>query len=161
MIRTSNKITVLIFSIIVTGCMSTGTGNPSSDDSVDRIIDQTSYILNQSSRKDIVILEVPSPENIISEKMTVSALELGARSTAVDYLVKLLAKDNDAVIGVVGRSPRLNKATVKSALKGLVNRSSSGTIYFITDTLYADDLLDIATKVNVTLIPVRSTQNLK
>lgn len=148
--RTLPRIAVLsIFVLIFTsGCATTGAmqGVPIKDR-------QMKEISAVSGPQNMYFIDVPSPDNIISEKLMIASLEFGS-STAIDALVEILSSEKPVTIGVVGDSDAVNAATVKAALKELKNKKTAGTVYLVADTKAQEELHDLAQTVGIKLIVI-------
>lgn len=103
--------------------------------------------------QNMYFIDVPSPDNIISEKLMIASLEFGS-STAIDALVEILSSEKPVMIGVVGDSDAVNAATAKAALKELKNKKTAGTVYLVADTKAREELHDLAQTVGIKLIVV-------
>jgi len=142
-LATALSIFILIFA---SGCATTGAmrGVPAQDR-------QMREIYAASGLKSIYFIAVPSPANVISEKLMAASLAFGS-STAIDALVEVFSKGNPVTIGVIGESDAINAATVKVTLEHLKNKRAAGTLYLVADTKTRDELHDLAQTAGIKLI---------
>lgn len=146
--KTPNIITALSMFVMIfaSGCATTGAmpGVPAKDR-------QIREIYAASRLESMYFVQVPSPDNVISEKLMITTLAFGS-STAIDALVKIFSSGNPATIGVIGESDGVNAATVKITLEQLKNKKATGTIYLVADEKTRDELNDLAQTVGIKLI---------
>lgn len=106
-------LSTLLFSL-VTGCYTST--KSSAQKRPNPYADQMISIMEITDSTDLYFLEVPSPGNLISEKLMLATFEMGQSTVAIDQLVQLLSSGTELSVGILGKSQALNVATVKSAL---------------------------------------------
>lgn len=142
-------LSTLLFSLVTscyTSTKSSGQKRPK------HYADQMTLILEITDSTDLYFLEVPSPGNLISEKLMLTTLEMGQSTLAIDQLVQLLSSGTELSVGILGKSQTLNVATVKSALiktKGMPVAAT--TIVLVANKKQQEILGNVNTHQNVKL----------
>ena len=140
---------------IFSGCVSDSGGSPQvSSKAVTDITKQMTYILAASKSTKMYFMEVPSPNNFLSEKIMLARIALGDGSTAIDQLAELLEKDAVGPIGIVGDSQDINVMTVKKSLKKVAGKHVKGTIDLIANAKIKEELMTLNQNQNVRIVVV-------
>lgn len=153
----TRSILILATMSIFSGCASDSGGSQQvSSKAVTGITKQMTYILAASKSTKMYFMEVPSPNNFLSEKIMLATIALGDGSTAIDQLAELLEKDAVGPIGIVGDSQDINVMTVKQSLKKIAGKHAKGTIYLIADAKIKEELMTLNQELNLNIIVVNA-----
>lgn len=114
---------------------------------------QMNHIYAATKVKTIYFIDVPSPNNIISEKIAVATMALEG-SKAVDALDAFLKKNALVHIGIIGKSQAINVATVKQSLKNMANKPAQGTVYLIAGESEKSELDALNNNKNISIVVV-------
>lgn len=158
MIKTNHIHSILIFVImgILSACATDGGGSKQvSSKPLTKIEKQMSRIMAASVSQEIFFIEVPSPNDFISEKLMLATMSLGGGSTAIDQLSELLKKNVVIHIGIVGKSQAINVMTVKQSLKNMADKSAKGNIYLIADEKEKSELVEVNKNKNINIVVVQ------
>lgn len=137
-----------IMLLLFTACASDKASKPLSE-----VQKQINYIYSKTKISDMYFIEVPSANNIISEKIMLAAIQLNG-SASVDALDGVLKKNDFTHIGVVGRSMPTNVVTIKQSLKNMQNKSARGTIYVIANDKEKFELEAMNKNSNINLVVI-------
>lgn len=103
----------------------------------------------------IYFIDVPSPDNYISEKIMLATMALdGGGSTAVNALDNYLKKNAAIDIGIVGKSQAINVMTVKQSLKHMAGKPAQGTVYLIADAKIEEELTTLNQNKNIKIVVI-------
>lgn len=151
----TRSILILAAMSIFSGCASDSGGSQGvSSKPVTDITKQMAHILAASKSTTMYFMEVPSPNNFLSEKIMLATMALGDGSTAIDQLAVLLEKDAHGPIGIVGDSQAINVMTVKQSLKKVAGKHAKGTIYLIANAKIKEELMTLNQEPNLNIIVV-------
>lgn len=154
-INTLRFILILIVTSVVTACATDGNGGRQvSNKPLTEIERQMADIMATSKLREMIFIEVPSPNNLISEKLMLATMALGEGSTAVDALNEILKKGSPIHVGVVGKSQAINVITVKQSLKNMAGKPAKGTVYLIADAKAKEELVALNQNKNVNIVVV-------
>ena len=120
---------LLILSFVSACATSNGTQKQAAAKPPSKIQKQMATILAASGSKEMLFIEVPSPNNLISEKIMLASLAVGGSSTAIDQLRGILSYGKSITTGVTGKSHEINAITIKRTLEQLKDKPASGTVY--------------------------------
>lgn len=141
---------ISIMLLLFTACAIDGASKPFSETEK-----QMNYILAIAKAKPNYFIEVPSPNDIISEKLMLVAMAIdGGGSTAVEALDDYLKMNLEIHIGIVGRSQAINVMTIKQSLKNMAKQSAKGTIYVIANDKEKYELEAINKNSNINLVVI-------
>ena len=105
-----------------------------------------------ANSREMFFIEVPRPDNLISEKIMLATLEICQPSTASEQLIQILSSGKNFQVGIIGKSQAINVITVKRALTETKGKPASGTVALIADSK-EQEILDAAnTNSNIKLI---------
>lgn len=143
----------VLLTTLTTACSTTGNGSQHSLFQSNNIVqEQMAAITKESGAAEMFFIEVPSPNNIISEKLMLATLATGMRSNVIDQLVELLSLNKNLIIGVVGESQSINTATVKRAMEDAKKKAASGTIFLVGNEQTQATLNALAVRNNLKFV---------
>ena len=116
------------------------------------IQEQMAAILKSANSNEVIFILVPSPSNLISEKIMLASLAAGGTSNAIDQLTSILSSAKPSIVGITGSSNEINAITVKRTLEQLKDKSASGTVYLIADTKTQESLSALNQSMNIKLV---------
>lgn len=105
-----------------------------------KIAQQMADIYAVGTSKEMLFLEVPSANNIISEKIMLALIAAGESSPSIEQLSALLQKQTHMQIGIVGKSLATNTMTIKQTLKKLASKPANGVLYLIGNVKTKEEL---------------------
>ncbi len=120
------------------------------------IAQQMTEIVAITESKELLFIEVPSTNNIISEKIMLAAMASGESTSATEQLKALLQKGTSTQIGVVGKSQAVNVMTVKQTLKKLASKPAKGTVYLIGDAKIKDVLSAVNQNKDINVVVINT-----
>ncbi|MDO9365499.1 MAG: hypothetical protein Q7T58_04020 [Methylotenera sp.] len=104
------------------------------------IAQQMTDIYAVAASKEMLFIEVPSANNIISEKIMLAVIASGESTPSIEQLSVLLQKGTHMQIGVVGKSQSTNIMTIKQALKKLASKPAKGVLYLVGNAKTKEEL---------------------
>ena len=143
---------LLVSSLISACATSPQTHKQAVAKSPSKIEKQMAAILAASGSNEMLFIEVPSPNNLISEKLMLASLVGGGSSTAIDQLKNVLSSGKNSTVGIVGKSQEINAITVKRTLEELKTKPASGTVYLITDVKTQKSLKALNQSADIKLV---------
>lgn len=150
---TLNLTLALLFSYLVAGCSTMNDGTTKTvQKKQSPYAQQMAVIMEAANSREMFFMEVPSPNNLISEKLMLASLSMGDSSTAIDQLVHLLSSGKTLSVGIVGKSQAINVMTVKRALEKTNGKQASGSVFLVADDTYQQSLMATNTNPDVKLV---------
>lgn len=104
------------------------------------IAQQMAAIYAVGTSKEMLFIQVPSANNIISEKIMLAVIASGESTPSIEQLSDLLQKETHMQIGVVGKSQATNIMTIKQALKKLASKPAKGVLYLVGNAKTKEEL---------------------
>jgi hypothetical protein len=98
---------------------------------------------------DVLIVEVQSSSNLISNKLILASIKAGANTTTSDAIVNLLSKKTVNPIAVVGEDDSLSAATLERALEAGKGKISGSRVVFVGNPEYKNSLAKAANNSGV------------
>lgn len=140
-----NNITrfILMFAMIklLTACATNGDNKQQSTLHPNpEIAQQMADIYALGTSKEILFMEIPSANNIISEKIMLAVIAAGESSLSIEQLSTLLQKQIHMQIGIVGKSLAINTMTIKQTLKKLASKPANGVLYLVGNAKTKEEL---------------------
>lgn len=132
------------FLLVATLAMLSGCANLGAQAEANKLIEQRQLaaIVEKAGKSQVLITDVPSANNSISDQMIVASLKSGVSSNSVDALLKVLQQSPAAMVAVTGKSGKVTAATVEAVLKRLapLPANSQTVLLFVGDAVYTEKL---------------------
>ena len=132
------------FLLVATLALLSGCANLGAQAEANKLIEQRQLaaIVEKAGKSRVLITDVPSANNSISDQMIVASLKSGASSNSVDALLKVLQQSPAAMVAVTGKSGKVTAATVEAVLKRLapLPANSQTVLLFVGDAVYTEKL---------------------
>ena len=133
-----------LFLLVATLALLSGCANLGAQAEANKLIEQRQLaaIVEKAGKSRVLITDVPSANNSISDQMIVASLKSGASSNSVDALLKVLQQSPAAMVAVTGKSGKVTAATVEAVLKRLapLPANSQTVLLFVGDAVYTEKL---------------------
>ena len=103
---------------------------------------QLAAIIAKTGKSQVLITDIPSANNFISDQLIVASLKAGTMSSSAQALLKVLQQAPAATVAVNGKSSSVTAATVEAALKRLapLPANSQTVVLFVGDVAYTEKL---------------------
>lgn len=103
---------------------------------------QLAAIVAKAGKSQVLLTDIPSANNFISDQLIVASLKAGTMSSSAQALLKVLQQSPAATVAVTGKSSSVTAATVEAALKRLapLPANSQTVVLFVGDVAYTEKL---------------------
>ena len=134
----------IVLFFVTTLILLTGCANLSGQAEANKLAEQKQLaaIVAKAGKSQVLITDIPSANNFISDQLIVASLKAGTMSSSAQALLKVLQQAPAATIAVTGKSSDVTAATVEAALKRLapVPANSQTVLLFVGDVAYTEKL---------------------
>ena len=134
----------IVLFFVTTLILLTGCANLSGQAEASKLAEQKQLaaIVAKAGKSQVLITDIPSANNFISDQLIVASLKAGTMSSSAQALLKVLQQAPAATIAVTGKSSDVTAATVEAALKRLapVPANSQTVLLFVGDVAYTEKL---------------------
>ena len=76
-----------------------------------------------AAKGNLMVIEVPSTSNPLSNQMAIAALKAGSSSNTADQIVQILRTGSATTLAVMGNNVAMNAATIQAALRDMAKSS--------------------------------------